>query len=81
MLDEFDGDLNLALAAYNAGPAAVRRHGGIPAYRETREYVSKVRTRLGQESRASRSGSVSAAQPSRPVRVLRREDGSLLLTN
>ena len=36
------GDLELAVAAYNAGPEAVRRHGGVPPYRETRSYVRNV---------------------------------------
>ncbi|RMG41582.1 MAG: lytic transglycosylase domain-containing protein [Candidatus Dadabacteria bacterium] len=42
MLDMFKGDLNLALAAYNAGPGAVRKFDGIPPYRETQQYVKKV---------------------------------------
>lgn len=42
MLDAHDGDLNLALAAYNAGPDAVRKYGGVPPYRETQDYVGKV---------------------------------------
>jgi soluble lytic murein transglycosylase-like protein len=71
MLDKFDGDLNLALAAYNAGPEAVRRHGGVPAYRETRDYVSRVRTKLGS----------SASIQYKPVRLVRRADGSVLMTN
>ena len=44
LLHRFDDDLELALAAYNAGPAAVRRFRGVPPYRETRHYVERVLT-------------------------------------
>ena len=44
LLDMYDQDLALALAAYNAGPANVARYGTIPPYRETREYVRKITT-------------------------------------
>ena len=42
LLERFDGDTRLALAAYNAGENAVQRYGGIPPYRETQDYVRKV---------------------------------------
>jgi Rod binding domain-containing protein len=41
-LDRFDGDITLAAAAYNAGPGAVQKHGGVPPYRETQQYIRRV---------------------------------------
>ncbi len=43
LLSEFGGDLDLALAGYNAGSGAVKRFGGIPPYPETQSYVRKIR--------------------------------------
>lgn len=42
LLDRYQGDVELSLAAYNAGSAAVEKHGGIPPFAETREYVRRV---------------------------------------
>lgn len=47
-LDRFDGNLEWALAAYNAGPGRVERSQGIPRIRETQEYVAAIMARLGQ---------------------------------
>jgi soluble lytic murein transglycosylase-like protein len=43
LLDTFHGDLDLTLAAYNAGPGAVQKYNGVPPFRETRAYVSSIR--------------------------------------
>ena len=48
-LDRFDGDIKLALAAYNAGWPTVKKHGGIPPFRETQAYVPKVLGYFGND--------------------------------
>lgn len=50
MLVMFDNDVELAVAAYNAGPEAVRRHRGVPPFPETRAYVAAVMDYLARTS-------------------------------
>lgn len=52
-LDRFDGDLERALAAYNAGPGRVIRAGGIPRIRETQLYVAAIMGRLASHTRSN----------------------------
>jgi hypothetical protein len=47
LVDQFPNDLAKILAAYNAGEGAVARYGGVPPYRETRDYVRRIFTNLG----------------------------------
>ena len=52
-LDRFEGDLEKALAAYNAGPGRVIRAGGVPRIRETQNYVAAIMGRLASHSRST----------------------------
>jgi hypothetical protein len=80
LLQRFGGDVTLALAAYNAGEAAVRSHGGIPPYAETREYVRRVRS-LYDGAMNLKPGAVALiAAPQRIYRQVS-EDGTLTFTN
>jgi hypothetical protein len=83
LLDEFDGNLTLALAAYNAGAGAVRRHGGVPDYAETREYVRRVHAKLGRAdgAPARTADGQPRSRPAPAVRLVLQPDGSVLLAN
>ena len=50
LLNQFDGDVEMALAAYNAGPGRVRSSGGVPAITETRNYVASIVRRVSSLS-------------------------------
>jgi soluble lytic murein transglycosylase-like protein len=60
-LDAFAGDVTKALAAYNAGPGAVKRYGGVPPYAETQNYVRQVQQYADEYRRQSQSQPQPAA--------------------
>src|SRR5437867_1050438 len=85
LLDIYNGDTVRALAAYNAGEAAVRKHGGVPPYRETQDYVHKVLELAGNgpsRVRTTREGpTIPTAPAASVVRMLRGPGGTLRLEN
>ncbi len=76
LMDRFQGNVPLVLAAYNAGEPAVLMHGGIPPYRETRRYVARILRRIGhggpsrmETKLAGRLPEVSALTVANPARI------------
>ena len=63
LLDLYDGNYPLALAAYNAGEAAVAKYGGIPPYAETQNYVIQVRRQLEIAKKATAAKPQAAPPP------------------
>jgi len=59
LMDRYHGNLPLVLAAYNAGEQAVMVYGGVPPYRETRRYVSRILRRIGRADLVPRVSGVS----------------------
>ncbi len=74
LLDRYEGNLKLALAAYNAGETAVRRWGSVPPFRETQNYVKKV---LGLYN----GPGISSFAPRFTIYVGQGPDGTLILTD
>ena len=76
LIERFDGDLELAIAAYNCGPTAVAKYGAIPPFGETRRYVKKVFDRYH-----GRKSMYIPPSQTRTVRKIVRANGSIIYTN
>jgi soluble lytic murein transglycosylase-like protein len=79
LLDRYNGDLSMSLAAYNAGEHAVDLHGGVPAYRETQQYVRKVTDAYFRPG--SGRNSTQWSPPKAPVRKEVDAKGRTVFTN
>jgi soluble lytic murein transglycosylase len=83
LMERFEHNLPLALAAYNAGEGAVAQYGGVPPYQETRQYVTRVLRLVGPEASAASQATESGAGESegRPLYTFVTEDGATVYTN
>lgn len=81
LIDRFNGDLTLALAAYNAGPKTVEKTWKIPQITETKDYVKKVMALYNGKSTYPVSASPHISTKSEPIYKVVSEDGTTLFTN
>jgi soluble lytic murein transglycosylase-like protein len=79
LLNQFDGELALALAGYNAGPESVLRYGGIPPFEETRNYVERILRIYRREPGYSLAAS-AVPRMGRKTFLVRDENGRYLMT-
>jgi len=79
LLQDFNGNVKLSLAAYNAGAGAVHRNAGIPNYAETRNYVSRITSLYNSGDTSPFRGMVGAHYE--PMRISRDSMGVLTVTN
>jgi soluble lytic murein transglycosylase-like protein len=80
LLDSYGGNVQLSLAAYNAGSGAVARSAGIPHYAETRNYVRRITTLYGGDLGIG-SGTYFSHASREPIRVQRDARGVLYISN
>lgn len=78
LLGRFGSDLRLALAAYNAGPDAVEKHGGVPPYEETRDYVDSILAAYRGGAATLAGGFGRPARPARPVELVTQGNETLI---
>ena len=82
LLEKFNGNMTLAVAAYNSGPTTVERYGNIPPIAETRQYVNRVFTLYnGKRSFAVSASAVDYQDRPAPIYKVVLEDGTILFTN
>src|SRR5258706_5014899 len=79
LLQDFNGNVKLSLAAYNAGAGAVHRNAGVPNYAETRNYVSRITSLYNSGDNSPFRGMIGARYE--PVKVFRDSQGVLTFTN
>jgi len=81
LIERFNGDVTLALAAYNAGPKTVEKFGYVPPITETKQYVSRVLSLCNGKTTYASGDTVKSEKKSEPIYKIVLDDGSVLFTN
>ncbi len=82
LLERFNGNMTLALAAYNSGPGTVEKYGNIPPIDETRQYVKRIFNLYnGKKSYTFADASAAPREKIAPIYKVVLEDGTVLFTN